>query len=344
MKQAEVSVIIPVYNSEKYLPECIESIRRQNFQNIEILLVDDGSTDRSSDICDVFANKDQRIKVIHKKNGGVSAARNTGIDAARGKYLIFVDSDDYLDTECIQTLYDAISKEDIIDCVFCGLRYVYEETNQKTEYLLPEVTIRSEKEFNKYYLKIRQKFGFYTACAKIYKKKIIEQYNVRFNEKLAVFEDGTFTWNYLERCNVFSCVEKAMYNYRQYSSESLLKRFNENAPDALQIKFKEEEYLRNRLQDENLKSYYLDFFEAWFAQAEQIYGRFEGSNQQRLEKLKILAKLSCLKLTLNYVDTSQLSVKRKMIVFFLKHRQYKALHILFRMRYTEKNGESKENI
>lgn len=344
MKQDKISVIIPVYNAEKYLTECIESVRNQSFQNIEILLVDDGSTDQSSNICDVFANKDQRIKVIHKKNGGVSAARNTGIDAAQGKYLIFVDSDDYLDMDCIQTLYDAISKEDIIDCAFCGLRYVYEETNEKIEYSLPEVTIYSAEDFNEFYLKIKMKFGFHTACAKIYKKEVLEQNNVRFKEKIAIFEDGTFTLNYLDCCRAFSCVKKTMYNYRQYSSESLMKRFNDNAPDALQIKFKEEGYLRKRLRDENLKLYYLDFFGAWFAQAEQVYCRFEGSDKQRFEKLKILVNLSCIKSTLNYIDTSELSAKRKVIVFFLKHRQYKALHILFRMRYTEKNGESKENI
>lgn len=100
----KVSIIVPVYNVEKYLNRCIDSIIKQTFENIEIILVDDGSTDNSSKICDEYALKDHRIKVIHKANGGLSEARNYGIDVATGDYLLFVDSDDYIDVNLIKNL------------------------------------------------------------------------------------------------------------------------------------------------------------------------------------------------------------------------------------------------
>lgn len=111
-----VSVIVPIYNVEKYLDRCIKSIVEQSYINIEILLVDDGATDSSGKMADVWAKKDSRIKVIHRKNGGLSAARNTGIDAANGEYLLFVDSDDWIHKDMIETLVEKLSCADIVSC------------------------------------------------------------------------------------------------------------------------------------------------------------------------------------------------------------------------------------
>lgn len=99
-----ISVVIPVYNVEKYLDKCIETVSKQTYTNLEIILVDDGSNDLSPEICEAWKNKDKRIIVIHKENGGLSSARNVGIDLAKGKYITFVDSDDYIDLKMIETL------------------------------------------------------------------------------------------------------------------------------------------------------------------------------------------------------------------------------------------------
>lgn len=108
MEQALISVIVPVYNVEKYLPECVESIISQTYDNLEVILIDDGSTDRSGKICDEFAEKDSRIVVIHQKNSGVSAARNRGLDLCRGEYISFVDSDDYYCTDLMESAMNAL--------------------------------------------------------------------------------------------------------------------------------------------------------------------------------------------------------------------------------------------
>lgn len=124
-KQTLVSIIIPIYKVEQYLIDCIQSVCSQTYKNIEIILVDDGSPDNCGKICDDYAKMDKRISVIHKENGGLSDARNKGIDIARGDYITFVDSDDYVETTFIEDLYNAIEKTNS-DISICNINVVDE--------------------------------------------------------------------------------------------------------------------------------------------------------------------------------------------------------------------------
>lgn len=133
METPEISVIVPVYKVEKYLHRCVDSILNQTFTDLEIILVDDGSPDRCGEICDEYARKDSRVRVIHKENGGLSDARNVGIDISRGKYIGFVDSDDYIEKDMYEYLYSIITKEsadvamcEIFDC-FAGKDITHHE-------------------------------------------------------------------------------------------------------------------------------------------------------------------------------------------------------------------------
>lgn len=121
----EISIIVPVYNVEQYLEKCVDSILNQTFKDFELILVDDGSPDNSGAICDQYAEKDSRVRVIHKENGGLSDARNAGIDVAKGKYLGFIDSDDYIAEDMYELLYTNIIKEDA-NLSICGIYHVYE--------------------------------------------------------------------------------------------------------------------------------------------------------------------------------------------------------------------------
>ena len=121
-----ISVIVPIYNVEKYLERCLDSIIKQTYKNLDIILVDDGSIDNSTKICDEYVKKDSRIKVIHKENGGLSDARNVGIDNSDGKYICFIDSDDYIELDMIENLYDGIVKNNANICC-CGKLLEYEK-------------------------------------------------------------------------------------------------------------------------------------------------------------------------------------------------------------------------
>ena len=126
----QVSVIIPIYNSEKYLHECLDSVINQTYKDIEIILVDDGSTDKSSSICDEYAKKDERIKVFHTSNNGPSHARNIGIDNATGEYIVFQDSDDYIELNMIEDTVKEALKSDS-DLVISGHKTFFEEERKK---------------------------------------------------------------------------------------------------------------------------------------------------------------------------------------------------------------------
>ncbi|MDT2743473.1 glycosyltransferase family 2 protein [Enterococcus asini] len=126
----EISIIVPVYKVEKYLEKCVDSILAQTFTDFELILVDDGSPDRSGAMCDEYAQKDSRVRVIHKENGGLSSARNAGIDVAKGRYLGFVDSDDYIDSKMYEQLFTDIEREQA-DLSICGIYHVYEGKKPK---------------------------------------------------------------------------------------------------------------------------------------------------------------------------------------------------------------------
>ena len=146
IKKGLVSIIIPIYNVEKYLNGCIESVVKQTYTNLEIILIDDGSPDNCPQICDEWAKKDQRIKVIHKENGGQGIARNTGIENATGEFVCFLDSDDYLDLTTIEKAY-ALAKKECAEIVVYGLKSV----NQNGELIksftpCPEKTVFKDEE------------------------------------------------------------------------------------------------------------------------------------------------------------------------------------------------------
>lgn len=132
-----ISIIVPVYNVEKYLPQCVDSLLQQTYPNVEIVLVDDGSPDQSGRICDEYAAKDQRVKVIHQKNQGVSAARNNGMAAASGEWITFVDADDWFDTDACQHLINEAQKQDGCDVVIFSFVKNYEEGEYPNKPLYP---------------------------------------------------------------------------------------------------------------------------------------------------------------------------------------------------------------
>ena len=171
----KISVIVPVYNVKLYLHKCVDSILNQTYQNIEVLLIDDGSTDGSSDICDSYTEKDSRIKVVHKKNGGLSSARNTGLDMATGEYILFVDSDDYIDIEMIRRLYDALVKTGA-DMSVCNIRMV--GVDGLTTFPYPENVVRDEEmDEALYWRKVYEPNAicYVVAWNKLYQKHIWEK-------------------------------------------------------------------------------------------------------------------------------------------------------------------------
>lgn len=223
-----ISIIVPVYNVEKYLNKCIDSIINQSYKNIEIILVNDGSKDNSSKICDNYINVDNRIKVFHKTNGGLSSARNCGINNSSGEYITFIDSDDNIETYYVEYLYSLIKK-------------------YKTKMSIAAYTVISKKRkknIGKGYIeellttenalsRLLCENGFtVSACAKLYKKSLFN--NIKFPEgKLC--EDNETTYKLIMKCKEIAYGNKSIYNYYKRDNSIMTSNFNLKKLDLIEL-------------------------------------------------------------------------------------------------------------
>lgn len=208
-----ISIIVPVYNVESYLTQCIESLINQTYKNLEIILIDDGSTDKSGEICDLYKEVDNRIRVIHKKNSGVSSARNIGLDIAKGDYIGFVDSDDFIDLMMYEKLYLQIEVNDA-DMIKCNFIEVKKNKIQNDIVSTGDVTIytREEALYNFICKEYSHNKPFKTVVWNaLYKKELLE--NIRFPEGL-LYEDGYISPKLFLKSKKLLYLDECLYYYR----------------------------------------------------------------------------------------------------------------------------------
>ena len=198
-----ISIIVPIYNTEKYIRRCVNSIMCQTYRNLQIILVDDGSMDHSGMICDELAMQDKRIIVIHKMNGGLSDARNAGLEKAEGDYIGFVDSDDYVEEDMYETLYNEIGKKhaDIVSCGYIERFPEYERTLG-----CQDVVLNKEEAYT---FLFKRKLGC-SCCEKLFKKKLFA--NLKFKKGIQG-EDLELLYRLIDRVNRVVCINKAKYHY-----------------------------------------------------------------------------------------------------------------------------------
>lgn len=226
MSSPKVSVIVPVYNADKYLRRCIDSILSQTFTDFELLLVDDGSTDGSPAICDGYAARDSRVRVFHKPNGGVSSARNLGLDNTRGEWITFCDADDWASKDYIQNLVIEFTDE-TIDLVFnyatvsrCGK--VDKENYQERLITLSDLPL----------LFLENDLIWHTSpWSKLFKRSVIEKWQMRFPLEMHIGEDAVFLFSYMMKCNKIRVVCTCDYHYMIYPASSLTRRINSFASE-----------------------------------------------------------------------------------------------------------------
>ena len=244
----KVSVIVPIYQVEKYLRKCIDSIINQTYKNLEIILVDDGSPDLCGKICDEYAEKDVRIKVIHKENGGLSDARNAGLDIACGDYIVFVDSDDYIAHDMIEKLYESLVNNDA-DMALCSFEYVDEDGNiiKKEGFTSPiKNEVLSKKEMLCKLLE--NKHWYYSiACNKLYKNNLMQ--DIRF-PKEKIHEDEFIAHKSIGMCETISCIQEPLYFYVQRDNSIMGKGYNARNLDCVEAYFERTIFfIKNGMED-----------------------------------------------------------------------------------------------
>ena len=226
-----ISVIVPIYNVEKYLEKCVNSILNQSYSDLEIILVDDGSPDRCPEICDQYADKDKRIRVIHKKNGGLSDARNAGLDIAKGEYISFIDSDDYIDPLMFEKMMDSIMETEADICI-CGYQEVDEEGTVLKSITQPSQVITQKEAFS--YLMDGNVF-YAIMCNKVFKRDIFENRNLRF--PVGKIHEDEFIIHYLygECCGI-SVLNNVFYHYFTRSESIMhLQRLSSREFDDVEV-------------------------------------------------------------------------------------------------------------
>ena len=210
-----ISIIVPVYNAEKYLHRCVESILAQSFTDFELLLINDGSKDNSGEICEEYAEMDSRIRVFHKKNGGASAARNYGLDKATGKYICFIDADDWVDKDYIESLLPTEGE----DLVVCSFMY---ETMQS--FFLSNV-VRDKINIETVLHLLLDHMAVCSPCCKIMRRDIIEENNIRFDVNVSAGEDMLFVCDYFSAgLDKIRTTSQPLYHYYVADSGSLSHR------------------------------------------------------------------------------------------------------------------------
>lgn len=332
-----ISVVIPIYNVEKYLDRCINSVLNQTYKNLEIILIDDGSPDNCPQMCNEYAAKDKRIKVIHKRNEGLGYARNTGIKESCGEYIIFIDSDDFIDKNCIKDSYE-LAKENDADIVVFG-HYVYENGTIKVE----KHPVINEQYSNKEIIQnkilpamIEGNKGLMdlSAWGKMYSMNLIRNSDWLFcSEREYISED------YYSLLNLFKYINKICFSSNAYYYYCL----NSN---SLSTSFKENRYYEickcNMAMVKNSESFFYSENIVASLKIQFIYSTIGAlkliiksnlKKNKKIEEIKLIMNDQYLARNINDINLKGENISIKLLIFMMKKKLYFIIYLLFKVRY-----------
>ena len=258
-----ISVIVPVYRVEKYLDRCLRSITEQTYRNLEIILVDDGSPDRSGAICDAWAAKDSRILVVHKENAGAGAARNTGLDVATGDIVSMIDSDDYLEIHMYEHLLSLM--QDGVDIAECDICWTERDDLPMEDGSKAEIRVCDVEDAMR--LHIRDEIFCQTPPNKLYRREMIG--DIRFPEGNLI-DDEYFTYRVIGNARKLARSSACMYAYRQQPGSAMHKAFSLRRLQGLEAKVQRLEYLEKRMPSLVYEAKFDLFFTAMFLMQEYL--------------------------------------------------------------------------
>ncbi len=279
----KISIIVPVYNVEKYLKEALESIINQTYKNLEILLVDDGSKDSSGIICDEYAKKDNRVKVFHQENKGLSGARNTALNNATGKYIMFIDSDDTFELNACEKMYNAIEKFNA-DYVIGNYIYIDEDGTKWSK------AVFSEEKYDEFRLSIKDyDKSFYIMNSgvwnKIFRKTFLDSLQIKFEEGLPA-EDAIFTTYCFIKSTKVYYIPSIVYNYRQRKSDSISVELTHSYFSGINKAYK---IIYNNFKNNNELEYYRYFYAKSMNYI--LYKFIDSTKIKKEEKIEIINEM-----------------------------------------------------
>lgn len=321
------SVIIPVYNVEKYIDRCLKSIISQNYDDLEIILIDNGSTDRSGSICDIYANEDANISVYHIENHGVGSARNFGLSKARGEFIYFVDSDDYLVGNLFAEFEDKLTP-DLDLLVFSYYNSFEQEMTEKNrkKKILPYNGSYDKYDFSKIFKDLFLSDMLYTVWNKLYRREFLIENNISF-EKYELGEDVRFNLNAYRNVNKVYLSQDSYYVYVIGRKGSAMSSYN---PKRLQYQLQELELVDSLLKDWNIDSSNLDNT----VKARILMSNIHNISKQKLpviKKVKLVKEICKSKDMADFIRNDS-SILNPLVKMLLRCRMYIVLIYLKRMQ------------
>ena len=332
--ESKVSIIVPVYKVEQYLERCIRSILNQTHKNLEIILVDDGSPDNCPQMCDEYASQHANVKVIHKENGGLSSARLAGFDVAQGEYILFVDSDDYIDEQMVEKLVSATERQNC-DLAMCGYNTVCEGVVEANKLPYQQTSIvEREHIISDYILPLigRDQQGLHIpgfVCVRLYKKSLIER-TFFASEREYFLEDHVFNLYYADSIQSIAIVNEPLYYYC-VNRQSLSNRYRKGKFQMYTnlyhffVSYIQERKLENV--EERLNNFLLSAFFASIDNAVQA-----GDYTDYKKELDFIINDAAIKSMMKKIDNKNLSLMQKIIIYLFKMRMYSSLYYLRKKR------------
>lgn len=285
-----ISIIVPVYNVASFLDQCIQSIVSQSYQDFECILVDDGSSDGSEKICDKWALKDVRIKVLHQTNQGVSVARNRGIEEAQSEYIAFIDSDDWVESTYLEDMVIPMCNQNV-DLVVSGLIHRFKDGAIKSFYGHQELIEFNDK-FVKEFVDLNKKYLLFGPVVKLYKSAIIKKYSIRFPLEYSYGEDLIFNYHYLSYTHSLYVTDRVNYNYRILGTGTLStkKRPNQFQIDYEQWRILKTFYISHNMMTDYSSEYLYDrlwwcMYDAILATPVLLSGKFIRNKAQHIRRI-----------------------------------------------------------
>lgn len=337
-----ISVIVPVYNVENYMRQCVDSLLNQTLTNIEIILVDDGATDTSPKICDEYARRYPRVKVIHKLNGGLGSARNVGMKEARGKYIGFVDSDDYVSVKMYETLLD-LAEANKADCAYCGFTRFWNDTVDVTKQAEKTVNVYSGKEIMDSYLLDRigcvptEKYDCtYGASVwgALFKNETIQRSNVEFvSEREFIAEDMIFDIDFIPCCKKIAHTTEILYFYRfnpnSLTTRYVADRFEKNVALCNEMGRRLNRVYNSDTYKIRLNRYFLKITR--IALIEEVIHIKENGRKIARENISRIAHNQELVQILNIYPVKNLPIPQKIFFTALKQRRYILVNLFIKI-------------
>ena len=341
---SKVSIIVPVYNvAEDYLRACIESCQNQTLKDIEIILVDDGSKDQSGKICDSYAAEDSRINVIHKENGGLAAARNSGAEAATGEWMMYVDGDDWIESSMCETMYNSGVKEGV-ELVFCGMSKDYANTSEPYKYRLKDGQKFGVKGCRKLRVKVLDfNYNIATAYCKLIKTEAVKRGNIYHDGELRQGAEGIeFNLRLFGNINSAVFIDKPFYHYI-YNDSSISASHNEKNHQMVVNCFRKMKTYIDTIPENEELIWWFNNRLLYVIITTAISGYFSPLNREKFSikkrKYKDYLKNDIINKALTANCSKGLSKSRKLTLMLIRMKAFLIIDMMGKIRYKQKQSK-----